>query len=71
MVSLKPPLFLVSTPVEKAAFVAEGGSKVWCLTMKTIGHVLDDMLEEGLYDEGLKILEGVDEKSLSDKVSGG
>ncbi|CDZ96570.1 Vacuolar assembly/sorting proteins VPS39/VAM6/VPS3 [Phaffia rhodozyma] len=66
---LKPPLFVVSTPVERAVLAAEGGSKIWCLTMKKMGDVLDDMLNEGLYEESLKILEGVDERSLHNKNS--
>lgn len=67
---LKPPLYFVSTPTDRAALTAEG-SKIWCLKMKDVGAVVDDLTVQGEYEEGLAILKGVDERSLTDKVSTG
>lgn len=65
---LKPPLYFVSTPTERAALAAEGGSKMWCLRMKEVGEVVDELTLQGEYQESLAILKGVDERSLNDKV---
>ncbi|KAL7417275.1 hypothetical protein BDY24DRAFT_412023 [Mrakia frigida] len=66
---LKPPLYFVTTPTERAAFASEGGSRVWCLRMKEVGEVVEELMVKGEYEEGLAVLKGVDERVLGDKVT--
>jgi hypothetical protein len=36
--------------------------------MKTLEGIVDELMELGEYEEGLKMLEGVDERTLPEKV---
>jgi hypothetical protein len=44
------------------------GSTIWYLKMKTLEGIVDELMELGEYEEGLKMLEGVDERTLPEKV---
>lgn len=65
--TLRPPLYFVSTPTERAALASEG-SKIWCLSAQSLGETLDELVKRGEYEEGLAFMESVDERTLPDKV---
>lgn len=64
----KPPLFCVSTPTERAV-AANEGSTVWVLKMKSLGAIVDELMQSGEYEEALELLAGIDERTLPDKLT--
>jgi len=65
--SSKSPLFLVSTPNEKAAATAEG-STLWMFSMRPWGTQIDELVDSEEYVQALALLESLDKAVLSDKV---
>lgn len=65
--SAKSPLFLVSTPTDRATAASEGSS-IWCLRMKPWGEQVDELVDAGKYAEALALLDTIDAVLLPDKV---
>ena len=65
--SAKSPLFLVSTPTDRAAAASEGSS-IWCFRMKSWGEQVDELIDAGKYAEALALLDTIDPVLLPDKV---
>ena len=65
--SAKSPLFLVSTPSDRATATAEGSS-IWCFRMKSWGVQVDELVDAGMYAEALALLNSIDPAVLPDKV---
>jgi hypothetical protein len=65
--SAKSPLFLVSTPSDRATATAEGSS-IWCFRMKSWGLQVDELVDAGMYAEALALLNSIDAAVLPDKV---
>ena len=65
--SAKSPLFLVSTPSDRATATAEGSS-IWCFRMKSWGVQVDELVDAGMYAEALALLNSIDSAVLPDKV---
>lgn len=68
--SAKSPLFLVSTPLDRATATAEGSS-LWCFSMKSWGVQVDELVDAGMYAEALALLNSIDPAVLPDKVCPG
>lgn len=66
--SSKSPLYVVTTPSDRATATAEG-STVWSFVMKAWGEQVDELVQEGAYANALALLESLDPAVLSDKVS--
>ncbi|KAJ7220172.1 hypothetical protein GGX14DRAFT_585899 [Mycena pura] len=64
--SAKSPLFLVTTPTDKAAAAAEG-STIWHFKMKSWGAQIDELVVAGEYADALAVLDILDAAALSDK----
>ncbi|KAN0132921.1 hypothetical protein V8E53_009286 [Lactarius tabidus] len=64
--SAKSPLFLVSTPSDRATATAEGSS-IWCFRMKSWGVQVDELVDAGMYAEALALLNSIDPAVLPDK----
>ncbi|KAH9998803.1 hypothetical protein BJV74DRAFT_883060 [Russula compacta] len=64
--SAKSPLFLVSTPTDRATATSEGSS-IWCFRMKPWGEQVDELIHAGKYAEALALLNTIDASLLSDK----
>ncbi|KAI0267682.1 hypothetical protein BC834DRAFT_923439 [Gloeopeniophorella convolvens] len=64
--SAKSPLFVVSTPTDRATATAEG-STIWCFSMKAWGEQVDELVDAGRYSEALALLETIDPAVLPDK----
>lgn len=64
----KSPLFVISTPVDRAMAASEGSS-MWKFKMKGWGEQVDELVADGSYDEAIKLLDTIDEAVLPDKVS--
>ncbi|KAH8100006.1 hypothetical protein BXZ70DRAFT_939950 [Cristinia sonorae] len=62
----KPPLFLVTTPTDRAAATAEG-STIWQIAMKPWGEQVDELVEAEAYEDALALLETIDTAILPDK----
>lgn len=60
-------MFLITTPVEKAAAATEG-STLWMLCMQPWGKQIDELVDSGSYTEALALLDNVDKTMLPDKV---
>jgi Vam6/Vps39-like protein vacuolar protein sorting-associated protein 39 len=65
--SAKSPLFLVSTPTDRATAASEGSS-IWCFRMKSWGEQVDELIDAGKYAEALALLDTIDTDLLPDKV---
>lgn len=65
--SAKSPLFLVSTPSDRATATAEGSS-IWRFRMKSWGVQVDELVDAGMYAEALALLNSIDSAVLPDKV---
>ena len=65
--SAKSPLFLVSTPTDRATAASEG-STIWCIRMKPWGEQSDELIDAGKYAEALTLLDIIDVALLPDKV---
>ena len=65
--SAKSPLFLVSTPTDRATAALEG-STIWCIRMKPWGEQSDELIDAGKYAEALALLDVIDVALLPDKV---
>ena len=65
--SAKSPLFLVSTPTDRATAASEGSS-IWCFRMKSWGEQVDELIGAGKYVEALALLDTIDTDLLPDKV---
>jgi Vam6/Vps39-like protein vacuolar protein sorting-associated protein 39 len=65
--SAKSPLFLVSTPTDRATAASEG-STIWCIRMKPWGEQADELIDAGKYAEALALLDIIDVALLPDKV---
>lgn len=65
--SAKSPLFLVSTPTDRATTASEG-STIWCIRMKPWGEQVDELIDAGKYAEALTLLDIIDVALLPDKV---
>ena len=63
----KSPLFLVLTPLERAAATAEGSS-LWMVKIRPWGEQIAELVDAGSYAEALKLLDMIDKTLLSDKV---
>jgi hypothetical protein len=65
--SAKSPLFLVSTPTDRATAASEGSS-IWCFRMKPWGEQVDELIDAGKYAGALALLDIIDAALLPDKV---
>lgn len=65
----KSPLFLITTPTDRANATAEGSS-IWQFRMKPWGEQVDELVRDGLYSDALSLLETIDNAWLPDKVRG-
>ena len=65
--SAKSPLFLVSTPTDRATAASEGSS-IWCFRMKPWGEQVDELIDAGNYAGALALLDIIDVALLPDKV---
>jgi Vam6/Vps39-like protein vacuolar protein sorting-associated protein 39 len=65
--SSKSPLFLVSTPTDRATAAAEG-STIWCFRMKPWGEQVNELIDAGAYAEALALVNSIDPAVLPDKV---
>lgn len=65
--SAKSPLFLLSTPTDRATAASEGSS-IWCFRMKSWGEQVDELIGAGKYAEALALLYTIDAALLPDKV---
>lgn len=63
----KSPLFLVTTPTDRASITALG-STVWSFYMKPWPEQVDEQVEAGSYADALALLESIDRALLPDKV---
>ncbi|KAJ3537551.1 hypothetical protein NM688_g6671 [Phlebia brevispora] len=66
--SAKSPLYVVSTPTDRATATAEGSS-IWCIRMKSWGEQVDELIEAGSYADALALLNSIDQALLPDKES--
>ncbi|KAJ7116484.1 hypothetical protein C8R44DRAFT_209802 [Mycena epipterygia] len=64
--SAKSPLFLVTTPTDRAAAAAEG-STIWQFKMKSWDAQIDELVVAGQYSEALALLDTIDISALADK----
>ncbi|KAJ7645378.1 hypothetical protein B0H17DRAFT_450082 [Mycena rosella] len=64
--SAKSPLFLVTTPTDRAAVAAEG-STIWQFKMKSWDAQIDELVVAGQYSEALALLDTIDISTLRDK----
>ncbi|KAF8150879.1 hypothetical protein B0H34DRAFT_155040 [Crassisporium funariophilum] len=64
--SAKSPLYLLTTPTDKAAALSEGSS-IWSFSMRPWSEQLDELVLAGQYSDALDLLETIDEGLLSDK----
>ncbi|KAF8486196.1 hypothetical protein DFH94DRAFT_623079 [Russula ochroleuca] len=64
--SAKSPLFLVSTPTDRATAASEGSS-IWCFRMKPWGEQVDELIDAGKYAGALALLDIIDAALLPDK----
>ncbi|EKM58191.1 uncharacterized protein PHACADRAFT_171437 [Phanerochaete carnosa HHB-10118-sp] len=64
--SPKSPLFLVTTPTDRAT-VASMGSTVWSFHMKPWEEQVDELAEAGSYADALAFLDSIDRILLPDK----
>ncbi|GBE87785.1 Vacuolar morphogenesis protein [Sparassis crispa] len=62
----KSPLYLVTTPTDRAT-AAVAGSSIWEFRMKTWNEQIDELVEEGSYENALAILDSIDPAVLPDK----
>jgi len=65
--SAKSPLFLVTTPTDKASATAEG-STIWQFDMKPWAEQIDELVQVGQYADALVLLDTIEEAVLPDKV---
>jgi Vam6/Vps39-like protein vacuolar protein sorting-associated protein 39 len=65
--SAKSPLFLVSTPTDRATAASEG-STIWCICIKSWGDQVDELIHAEKYAEALALLNIIDAALLPDKV---
>ena len=63
----KSPLYLISTPTDKAT-VANEGSSIWSFTLKPWSDQLDELVLAGQYLDALALLDTLDDAALPDKV---
>ena len=63
----KTPLFLVSTPADRATANLKGSS-IWQFQMKSWGEQVDELVGAELYLDALALLETIDPTILPDKV---
>ncbi|KAJ7284535.1 hypothetical protein C8J57DRAFT_1669706 [Mycena rebaudengoi] len=64
--SAKSPLFLVTTPTDKAVATAEG-STIWEFRMKPWAAQIDELVVAGQYSDALTLLDTIDVSALADK----
>ncbi|KAJ7086162.1 hypothetical protein B0H15DRAFT_987519 [Mycena belliarum] len=64
--SAKSPLFLVTTPTDRAAATAEG-STIWQFKMKSWEAQIDELVAAGQYFDALALLDTIDISVLRDK----
>ncbi|KAG8924938.1 Vacuolar morphogenesis protein 6 [Tulasnella sp. 418] len=62
----KSPLFVISTPTDRATATAEG-STIWSFTMQSWGKQIDELVERGEYADALTLLDTLDASLLKDK----
>ncbi|KAF9007557.1 hypothetical protein BDQ17DRAFT_1350883 [Cyathus striatus] len=65
--SSRSPLYLVTTPTDRAAAISEGSS-IWQFHMKLWAEQIDELIVEGHYADALALLDTLDETSLPDKI---
>ncbi|KAH9926823.1 hypothetical protein B0H21DRAFT_138019 [Amylocystis lapponica] len=66
--SAKSPLFLVTTPTDRATATTTGSS-IWQFRMKPWSKQIDELVEEGSYADALALLDSIDSAVLTDKDS--
>ena len=66
--SAKAPLFVLTTPIDKAA-AANDGSSIWQFSIRPWSEQIDELVLAGQYSDALALLDSIDESQLSDKVS--
>ena len=63
----KPPLFLITTPVDRSTATSEG-SALWMLRMQSWEQQVDELVDSGSYMEALSLLDTVDQVMMPDKA---
>ncbi|PPQ95740.1 hypothetical protein CVT26_015866, partial [Gymnopilus dilepis] len=64
--STKAPLYVLTTPVDKATATSEGSS-IWRFMMKPWPEQIDELVFAGKYSDALALLDILDEAQVSDK----
>ncbi|KAH7884496.1 hypothetical protein F5I97DRAFT_2037539 [Phlebopus sp. FC_14] len=64
--SAKSPLYLISTPVDRTLAASEG-SCLWQVKMKPWAEQIDELVQKGVYEDALTLLETLDPALLPDK----
>jgi hypothetical protein len=65
--STQSPLYVITTPTDKAAAQAEGSS-IWQFVMRPWADQIDELVLGRLYSDALELLDVVNDSALSDKV---
>ncbi|KAJ3573523.1 hypothetical protein NP233_g2376 [Leucocoprinus birnbaumii] len=64
--STKSPLYLITTPTDRAAATAEGSS-IWQISMRPWTDQIDELVLGGYYADALQLLDVIDDSALLDK----
>ncbi|KAF8813359.1 hypothetical protein BYT27DRAFT_7180846 [Phlegmacium glaucopus] len=64
--SVKCPLYMMTTPIDKTAALNEGSS-IWCFSMRPWSEQIDELVIVGQYSDALALLETVDGALLPEK----
>ncbi|KAF8501265.1 vacuolar sorting protein 39 domain 1-domain-containing protein [Gautieria morchelliformis] len=62
----KGPLFMITTPVDKATAAADG-SAIWMLCMQSWGQQINELVDSGSYVEALSLLDMMDQVMMPEK----
>ncbi|KDR78810.1 hypothetical protein GALMADRAFT_244386 [Galerina marginata CBS 339.88] len=62
----KAPLYVLTTPVDKATAASEGSS-IWRFTIRPWSEQIDELVLGGKYSDALALLDTLDESALPDK----
>ena len=63
----KSPLFLITTPTDRATATTEGSS-IWSVSMRPWGEQVDELVEAGSYSDALALLNSIESPLLPDKA---
>ncbi|KXN86467.1 Vam6/Vps39-like protein [Leucoagaricus sp. SymC.cos] len=64
--STKSPLYIITTPTDRAAAAAEGSS-IWQFVMRPWADQIDELVLSGYYADALQLLDVIEDSALPDK----